>query len=178
MVDPVILDACCTLNLAATGRAEAILRQLPYRFVVGPRARGETLWLVVPDSDEREPVDLEPLIGAGALREEPLQGPEEEALFVEFSIQLADGEAEAAALSVNRGYTLATDDRKAQRVVREKEATVRLSGTLELLRKWQIIAGSSEAEVGDVLRRIAKRATYRPRRAHPLYEWWKNLVGE
>jgi hypothetical protein len=178
MVETVILDACCTLNLCATARAQEILRDLPQRFTVGPRARGEALWLAVPDSEEREPVDLEPLIRGGVLTEEALHGPEEEALFIEFGVSLADGEAEAAAIALSRGYTFATDDRKARRAVTERHPAVRLSATLGLLHEWQLEAQPSDSEMADALRRIAQRATYRPRRLGPLYEWWSRFTGE
>jgi predicted nucleic acid-binding protein len=178
MEETLILDACCTLNLSATGRAAEIFQQLPCRSVVGARARGEAQWLAVPDSEEREPVDLGPLIASGGLTEVQLQGPDEERLFVEFGASLADGEAEAAAIAVNRGFILATDDRKARRIVSERYADVRLTGTLELLHEWQSTAGPMDAEVAEALRRIAERATYRPRRVHPLYDWWARLVEE
>ena len=177
MVDTIVLDACCTLNLAATGRAEEIFRELPHRFVVGRRARREAQWLAIPDSKEREPVDLEPLIQRGVLVEESLD-EQEEGLFVGFGARLADGEAEAAALAVSRGYVLATDDRKARRVVTERHPTARLTSTLELLKDWQVTARPSDGEVADLLQRISERATYRPRRADPLYGWWKSLFGE
>ncbi|MFN3651308.1 MAG: hypothetical protein ACK47B_17170 [Armatimonadota bacterium] len=178
MVETIILDACCTLNLAATGRAEEILRELPQHFTVAPHARGEAQWLAVPDSEERELVDLEPLIYRGVLVEEVLEGSAEEALFLEFGVSLADGEAEAAALAVSRGYTLATDDRRARRVVTERHPATRLSGTLELLREWQLTAQPTGLEVAEALRRIAARATYRPRRADLLYAWWEQSINE
>jgi len=177
-VETVILDACCTLNLSATSRIEVILRRLPYEFTVGSWGRREAQWLSVPDLEERESVDLEPLIRAGVLTEEELRDRAEEALFVELGLTLADGEAEAAALAISRGYVLATDDRKARRVVAERHPSARLTGTLELLHAWQSAAAPSEAEVADALRRISERATYRPRRTHPLYTWWSDLMGE
>jgi predicted nucleic acid-binding protein len=154
---------------------DEILDQLPYRFLVGGRAREKAQWLAVPDSEEREPVQLQPLIEAGLLVEERLQAGPEETLFVEFSAQLADGEAEAAALAVLRGYILATDDRKASRIVVERDAAVRLYSTLELLREWQQVSGASDADVADALKRISERATYRPRRTDPLFAWWSAL---
>jgi predicted nucleic acid-binding protein len=177
MVETVILDACCTLNLSATGRAEEILRRLSYRCCVGQRARGEAQWLAIPGSDERELVDLQPLIDLGLLTQEQLCGSAEETLFVAFGVSLADGEAEAAALAVHRGYSLATDDRKARRVVTEKHPALRLTGTLELMREWQQTTAPAEAAVADALRRIADRATYRPRRSDPRYGWWAALTG-
>jgi hypothetical protein len=178
MAETVILDACCTLNLVATGRTGEILSQLPHRFCLGPRGRGEALYLAVPEAEEREAIDLQPFFDAGLLTEEAIVGPAEEALFVEFGAHVADGEAEAAALAVNRGYILATDDRKARRIVMERHASVRLTGTLELLREWQQAEGPPDTILRDALKLISTRATYRPRPSHPLWGWWNSLYGE
>jgi hypothetical protein len=177
-MDTVILDACCTLNLAATGRIEEILRRLPYQFCIGRRSRGEALWLKIPDTEEREPVNLQPLIDQALLSEEWLKTSEEEALFVAFGASLADGEAEAAALAVRRGYLLATDDRKARRTVTERHPTARLTSTLELLKEWQALARPLDAELRHALLRISERATYRPRQSDPLWTWWAALIDE
>jgi predicted nucleic acid-binding protein len=173
----VILDACCTLNLAATGQIAEILERLPYRFCIGRRARGEAQWLRIPGEEEREQVDLEPLLQLSLLVIEELHDPAEEALFVQFSEQLADGEAEAAALAIRRGYILATDDRKARRVVTAGGHPVQLISTLELVREWQDEAGVPEEDMANLLRRIAERARYRPRRNHPLWDWWSRLMA-
>jgi predicted nucleic acid-binding protein len=174
--ETVILDACCTLNLAATGRMAQILERLPFRFCIGRRARGEAQWLRIPGEEERERVDLEPLLQLSLLVIEELQDAAEEALFVQFSEHIADGEAEAAALAILRSYVLATDDRKARRVVTAADRPVQLTGTLELIREWQDEAGIQETDMANVLRRIAERARYRPRRNHPLWDWWSRLM--
>ena len=176
MDETVVLDACCILNITATGRAGQILNELPHRFALGHRARGEALWLAAPDSDEREPVDLGPLLAAGLLTEALLDGPAEAALFVEFAATLADGEAEAAALAVARGYVLATDDRKARRTVAARYPSARLTGTLELIHEWQLAAAPPDVHVTEALRRISERATYQPRSSHPLRDWWVDLT--
>ena len=173
----VILDACCTLNLAATNRIHEILAQLPYRFCIGSRARGEAQWLRIPGEELREQVDLQPLIEREFLSVAELHGAEEEALFVVFTGHVADGEAEGAALAINRGCILATDDRKARRVVTADHPALRLTGTLELLREWQELTVQSDEALADALRRISERARYRPRRDHPLWQWWSALIA-
>jgi predicted nucleic acid-binding protein len=175
--DTVILDACCTLNLAATGRMAEIVEQLPYLFCIGRRALGEALWLRIPGEEERERVDLQPLVQLRLLAVHNLQGPAEEALFVRFSGQIADAEAEAAALAILRGYVLATDDRKARRVATADSPLLRLTSTLELIQEWQDAAAIPAENVADILHRVADRARYRPRRNHPLWEWWSRLMS-
>jgi hypothetical protein len=177
-VGAILLDTCCSLNLAATGCIDEILGRLPYRFLSGSRAWREAQWLRTPDGEEREPVDLQPLFDGGLLEEAVLESADEEALFVELAALLADGEAEGAALAVHRGYTLATDDRKARRIVAERWPTLRLTSTLELLHEWQVVAAVPEPRIAGALRQVARRATYRPRPNHPLWAWWAALVGE
>jgi predicted nucleic acid-binding protein len=173
----VILDACCILTLYATGHMDEILRDLPYAVRIGAGARNEAQWLRVPGEEERERIELQPLIDSELLTQERLSGPQEEALFVELGTQLADGEAEAAALAANRGYALATDDRKARRVIGERCRTVALTGTLELLHEWQLGAHIGDAALAVALRRIRDRATYLPRETDPLWEWWEALIS-
>jgi hypothetical protein len=175
---PIILDACCVLNLAATGHFEEILRDLPCRWHVGRRARAEAQWLWAPDGEERDQVDLDPLVRLGLLEEQQLEVPQEEALFVEFSATLADGEAEAAALAVTRSFALATDDRKARRIVGERSPGLQLYSTLEIIREWQICCAVTDADIAASLCRVSDRATYRPHRTDPLWGWWDALVGE
>src|SRR5438876_3331310 len=103
MGETVILDARCTLNLSASGRMAEIIGHLSYAFCIGKRAMGEAQWLAKPESEERERVDLQPLIAVGLLSEVLIDSPVEEALFVELSATLADGEAEAGALASHRG---------------------------------------------------------------------------
>lgn len=177
MPDSCILDACCALNLSATGRVDQILRDLPYRFHIGRRARGEALWLSVPGSAERETVDLQPLMDANLLVEEQPSTDEKEALYVTLAASLAGGEAEAAALAIRRGYILATDERKARNRIRRDHPSVRLLTTQELLHEWQHVCGASDAEAAAVIRRISERASYRVYSGAPLVDWWRSLTG-
>jgi hypothetical protein len=174
----VMLDACCTLNFSATNRAADLLNDLPYRFVIGTRARSEAQWLAAPGSEEREPVDLQPLIEQGLITEARLEHEEETVIFVQLAARMGDGEAEAAALAVYRSYVLATDDRKARRILSGAHPALRLTGTLELLREWQEITRPGNREMAALLRRISERATYRPGPLNPLRPWWAAILGD
>ena len=79
---------------------------------------------------EREEVDLSPLFEDGLLEEESLHGLRETALFVELSSSMDEGEAEAAALSISRGYSLVTDDRKVRRTMAEKYHSLEVVGKI------------------------------------------------
>jgi predicted nucleic acid-binding protein len=176
--DLIILDACCVLNLCASERFPEILDQMPYRFCLGRRAREEAQWIWSPDRQERQAVDISLLLEAALIEEQHLRDEKEQALFVSLARGLADGEAEAAALAICRGFILATDDLKARRLLGEEYSSLPLITTLELLRQWQSHGAVPRPTMAGILRSIQSRASYIPRRADPLWDWWVSLIGE
>lgn len=167
-----VLDACCTLNLYATGEMAAILEALPHSFVIGTRCRAESQWVKTETPGEREKVDLVPLLEAELLEEQSLEGSRETALFVELSSYMEDGEAEAAALAIIRGYLLATDERKVCRVLASKYPALRIQSTAELLHEWQIRCRLPDKACSDILKRVTLRATFSPPRSDKHRDWW------
>ncbi|HET6381965.1 MAG TPA: hypothetical protein VFJ58_01130 [Armatimonadota bacterium] len=171
-----VLDACCVQNLYATGAMPGILGALPYAFVIGTRCRGEAPWLKMEKPGEREAVDLAPLLHAGLLEEQSLDGSLEMALFVELSRQMEDGEAEAAALAINRGYCLATDERKVRRILASSHRAPQIRTTSELLHEWQIRSGLSDEVCGAALKRVTFRASFSPPHSDKHRDWWLKLT--
>lgn len=175
-MQPLILDACCILNLYATGFFEQIVQELSYDFHVGTRCRGEAQWIRMENSEEREPVRLDRVFASELMVEDSLDTPQEKDLFVRFAAQMEDGEAEAAAIAVNRTHLLATDERKIHRILRERHSELRLVTTLELLKEWQNSCSLPDEQMAVVLRRVRFRARFTPRRAGPLSHWWSSLT--
>ena len=176
ILERMILDACCSLNLYATGEMKSILELLPYRYVIGVRAHIESQWLQTDQPGERETVDLSLLFDSGLLEEQSMESPREMELFVALGAWMEEGEAEAAALVINRGFTLATDDRKARRVLADQYPTLRLLGTVDLLFDWQARARLSTQECREALQKVSIRASFVPPRADPRREWWLSLI--
>ena len=172
MPESIALDACCVLNLYATGHMAQILQVLQYNAVIGSRALAEAQYLKTADPVERQPVDLAPLIAAGQLLVGHLEGHEETALFVALAAHMEDGEAEAAALAIHRGWALATDERKVRRVLSGVRPDLVIVGTSDLLHEWQARSAVPDAEMSGVLRRVTERASFVPARSDPLREWW------
>ena len=85
-----------------------------------------------------------------------------------------DGEAVTGAIALNRGYSVAIDDRKARRVLGEKAPGMRLVSTLELMRRWA--ESVTIEEVGRALRAMQHRARYIPGQQDPLYAWWHTMM--
>jgi len=189
---PVFLDACCLINLFATGRAEEILETLPHRFAVARYVvEEEVLEIGVEDGDEvaaseeaRESLHplLAELVDKGILENLDIASPGEEAELVRFAAEIDDGEAHTCALALVRGARVATDDRKAIRVLRsawkgqgrQGEPVLRTS---ELLFSWARGHGLGEPEIGRIVRAIARRASFLPPKNDPHFERWMALLA-
>jgi len=189
---PIFLDACCLINLFATGRAEEILAALPHRFAVARYVVEEEILEigveeadeVAASEDERESLHplLAELVGKGTLEKHDVASPEEEAELVRFAAELDDGEAHTCALALVRGARVATDDRKAIRVFgsawkrqgREGDPVLRTS---ELLFAWARGHGLGDPEIGPIVRAIARRASFFPPRDDPHFDRWMALLA-
>ena len=173
-----LLDASCLLNLYATGRIIEIAIVLPWQLaVVDCVMEREALYVrtigASGELEETVPVDLSSLFGKGLLLVTRLETPSEEASFVGLAAALDDGEAVTGAIAINRGHSVATDDRKARRVLGEKAPGMRLVSTPELMRWWA--QSVTIQEVGPVLRAMEHGARYVPGQQDPLYTWWNDM---
>ena len=126
--------------------------------------------------NEPEPVRLDPLLTSGVLTICGIEGTAQEELYVKYALELDDGEAMSLAIAQARNFALATDERKARRVIRESRLQVRVISTPEVIRAWA--RGKARAELATVLRTIEARARFRPSSADPLEAWWCGLVDE
>jgi len=189
----VFLDACCLINLFGSGRAEVILRALPYRFAVARYvAEKEVLEI---GSDEAEPgaaseargrIALSPvldgLIDQGVLPSIEVTTQEEQRELIRFAVDLDDGEARTCALALTRHALVATDDKKAIRVLRAAVGQEAGSDddpclrTSELLFEWAEREEVPEADLVQVVRSIARNATILPPRSDPHFDRWMKLL--
>jgi hypothetical protein len=177
----VVVDACCLLNLHATGRVDGILGTIPADFAAATRAMQEAgyLWATSHTRGvaDKEPISHESLVSAGLLREWDLASEDEYATFVDFSRALDDGEARTCALAVHRGGVVATDDRAALRLLAGRRPAVPAVSTSHLLFRWARMTQVSAMELELVLRAIRTRARYVPPRTDPNYVWWLQGLG-
>jgi hypothetical protein len=174
-----LLNACCLINLLATGRMEEILNVLPFRFATSRLIATKEVLTIARDEDgdariEREVVPGKALENSGSLTLLDLGTDQELADFVRFAADLDDGEASVCALALAHGGGVATDDRKALGFLRREASPVLTVQTTELLHDWAHLSKVSESEVADVLRSIEQRARFRPRRGAPRFEWWSS----
>ncbi len=171
-----IIDACCLINLYATDRAAEILAACGGSFYVSTQVRAESLSIRRPDeSDPRQlvavPLDLAAALAAGQIQSCQLEGSAEQAAYVAFVTELDDGEASCLAIAQSRGWTVATDDRKAIRMA--KEAGILVITTPELLKRWAEATQATPEEIAATLEQIEQYARFRrPRMDSPGANWW------
>lgn len=179
--DSLLLDANCLLNLYATDCLREITLALSFRFwVTDYVVKQEALFIVQHDLTEnkylREPVDLTPLIEERQIQLMSLENPEEEATFVNLAVHLDDGEAITGALAFHRDCSIATDDRKARRILSQYAPSIELFSTLELLKLWAEEAQVPKEELRTTMAQMRSRASYVPGTRDSLYHWWRSIV--
>lgn len=176
-VDPLILDACVVINLYATRRMDEILlaQELP---VVVPSYvnRIEALWVghgrKSDPSSDAEAVELAPMVERQIISFVAAEGNTEVETLIGLASQLDDGEAECGAIAYHRGFTVATDDRKAIRVFSQLNPPVKVVRTSQLIEHWERSNTVPRDVVKEVLRNIGRRARFEPPIDDPLNGWW------
>ena len=116
------IDACCLIDLVASGHAQAILQAVGHAWHLPVAVQSEVQYVRQPDPVDPSkiilvPVDLDPLLGEGLLALCQPENQQESDLFTQYAVQFrSDGEAMCVALAESRGWFIATDDRKAIRI--------------------------------------------------------------
>lgn len=186
----VLLDACCLINLFGAGRAEEILAALPYRFAVARYVVEQEVLEIEkepeagsPEGEGRQPLRplLADLVAKRVLEELDVATGEEEAELVRFAMELDDGEAHTCALAIVRGARVATDDRKAIRVLRQAwhrrgETADPVLRTSDLLFSWARAQDVADRELSRMVHSIATRARFLPPKDDPHRERWMELL--
>lgn len=188
----VFLDACCLINLFATGRAEEILQALPQRFAVARYvAEHEVLEIdsnAAEEDNEGRRVSLSPriseLVGKRLMTTLAVSSGDEQRELVHFAVHLDDGEAHTCALAITSGAQVATDDKKAIRVLRaawrdsasEREDLEPVLRTSELLFGWADRDRVPEHDLAVIVRAVARRATFLPPKSDPHFDRWMKLL--
>lgn len=170
------IDACCLIDLLASGDAEAILRasgfawQLPsavqsevqYRRQHDPARPGKTIQV---------PVDLSAMISSGLLTVCNPQTQQEQDRFTHYAATFrSDGESMCLAVAEERKWIVATDDRRAIRVAQQAALTV--VSCPELVKAWAVATGADQAALIRVLQDIQLLAQFTPNPTMPEYQWW------
>ncbi len=173
-----IVDACCFINLYATGEMAAFLGESSWTFYIARAALAESLFIRSHDAEgnpTREPIDFAHLISPGLITITEIGDANEIELYVQLAAELEDGEAMGLAIAKVRGWVLATDDRKANRLA--NKLGVKVLTTPELLQDWAKCMKVPQTKLGAMLRRVESSARFVPAADAPGHAWWSELVG-
>jgi predicted nucleic acid-binding protein len=162
----------------SSARFDDIATGCGLQFAVTQVAASEAMFLHDAETGEREKIDLLPYIERGILQTLTAESETEKLRFIELTLTLDDGEAESVAVAEARKYALATDDKKARNLIHRQGLKIELWSTCSVLRHWQAQCSVSEAELSSVVKRIFKRARYRPKPGHSDFIWWTTLYSK
>ena len=176
-----LIDACCLIDLLASGEAEAILRASGFAWHLPAAVQAEVLYRrehdpAQPGQTIMVPVDLSPMIGSGLLVPCMPQTQQELDQFTRYAtVFRSDGEAMCLALASERQWVVATDDRRAIRFAQQAGLTV--VSCPELVKAWADVTRPDQATLIQVLERIHMLAQFKPNQAMPEYQWWIKHVS-
>ena len=176
------IDACCLIDVLATGHVEAILRAAGLDWHLPTAVAAEVQH--VRQYDPAQPgqflkvaVDLSPLKASGVLQVCTPGDAAEQGRFVHYAVQFrTDGEAMCIAIAEHRGWAIATDDRKAIRVA--QQAGLRVVSCPELVKRWADATGPDQATLTKVLQDIQVLAHFKPNPTMPEYQWWVDELAK
>lgn len=179
--DCVILNACCIINLYASGHNGDILRSLTPSIAIAAYVRDEEAIRIYSGSDDQtkkyEQINLEPFIACNLLTVVSPETEAENITFVNFAATLGgDGEAVTGAIALHRNWSIGSDDRKAIAFFARNAPHLQLISTLELIKHWVDTSDEPSAPVREALYNMRIRARYAPIANHKLYGWWKRYI--
>ncbi len=179
---PAIIDACCLIDLLASGQAEAILRATGHSWHLPSSVQAEVQYVRQYDPEklgsyQNVPVDLTPFVTSGVLTICQPDDAQEQTVYVQSATLFrSDGEAACLAMAKCRGWTVATDDRRAIQIARKAGVTV--VSCPELVRQWADVAKREQATLCKVLQNIQVLAQFKPNPAMPDYQWWVDELAK
>ncbi|HLJ35892.1 MAG TPA: hypothetical protein VKU38_19700 [Ktedonobacteraceae bacterium] len=175
--DCVILDACCIINLYASGHMDSILRSITSSVTVAAYVRDEEAIRIYSGADEQtkkyELIDLEPFIACNLLTIVSPETETENNTFLNFAATLGGGEAITGAIALHRNWSIGSDDRKAIAFFARNVPHLQLISTLELIKHWVDTSDVPFSLVQEALYNMRTRARYAPIANHKLFGWWK-----
>jgi hypothetical protein len=174
------IDACCLIDLLATGHSEAILEAAGFEWHLPTAVDGEVQYIRQHDPNQPGqfvlvPVDLLSLKASGVLHVCAPANQAEQDRFVHYAAQFrSDGEAMCIAIAEQRGWVVATDDRKAIRVATQAGLTI--VSCPELVKRWADASSPDAATLSKALQDIEILAQFRPTPANREYQWWVDAL--
>ena len=177
--DGLILDACCVINLHASGRLCHVLSAIDKKtFITELVYRQELLSIQSLDALCAKEQRLQTALDKGLIEITDFTTETEQIDFIDYAAILrGDGEAATFAVAAGRNYAVATDDKKARNFVEQQLGHLRMVSTLELLKLWADTFAVHDRELRQVMINIRDNGPYTPPRAHLLYQWWLDSIS-
>lgn len=175
-----ILDACALVNLHCGWGGLGELRNFGTSWSIGDTALKEAMFVrdFAPNGDIlKVTLDSAAVVAEGNLHVLSLNGEQEHAAFIEFAMELDDGEAHAMSLALHRERVLATDDRPAIRVASQL-ITVQTIGTPEILTAWVNANPEQRHRLPEIIRRVNVLGPFQLKKSSPHYGWWQALLAK
>lgn len=172
----IAIDACCLIDVLASGHAEAILRVCGHDWRLPTAVKDEIRFVRRYDPTDSSLIvsmaaDLTPLISTGLLKVCQPDKSAELDLFTRYAALFrSDGEAMCLALAESRGWSIATDDKKAMRIA--EQAGLDVVSSPRLLKLWADSEHPDQSGVTKALKDIERLAQFRPNSAMPECKWW------
>ena len=176
------IDACCLLDLLASGNIEAILRASGFSWQLPSAVQGEVQYIrqydpAQPGKFVKLPADLSGLIRSGVLTICDPQNQKELDRFTYYATLFrSDGESMCLALAEQRGWVIATDDRRAIRLAKQAGLTVVCCP--QLLKAWADSTTPDEPTLMRILQDIEVLAQFKPNSSMPEYQWWVDQLAK
>lgn len=174
-----VLDACCILNFCASGHFIEILKSIPAQIVVTEVVRDKELITLqrLENAENTGAIQFEEAIVEGLILVVDFESELEEETFINYVFELGDdGESATFAIAVNRGWAIATDDKRATTFFRKEAPHLQVLSTLEIIKYWSEEANLTPTELRTVLAAIQTGGRYRPHKNHSLISWWEKSI--
>ena len=173
-----LLDTCCIINFAASGSLFDILSCIPAQTVITEEVKSELSSLPCFEGGSNGSViQLKLAIEEQILTITDFDSEGEESLFIDYAFTLGDdGEASTAAIAIHRGWSMATDDKKAISLFQKETPYLEIISTLEIVKYWSQRVNLDSYELRKVLESIQNDVRYVPHKNHPLLAWWLNSI--
>ena len=176
-----VIDACCAINLLATGREVEIVRANGMTLLRSDRVRAETINLWTPPDERgqrrKEHASNARLQDAGLLATREMDTDELIDAFVTAAERIKDADASCIALAGVLKLPLITDDAKERRIARQLFPTVELVSTLHLVHEAARILSWSDCDSVEVARSLWWRGNFAPPRDDPYRSWYIELLA-
>jgi predicted nucleic acid-binding protein len=174
-----VLDACALVNLFCGWGGLRELEHFGDSWSIGDIALKEAMFVREFDASGgicKVTLNPDDVLAASPLTLVSLEGIEEQSSFIEFAVELDDGEAQALALSAHRHRVLVTDDRPAIRVASGLIPAVKTLGTPDLLMAWANAAPEHRVRLPEVVRRVAVLGPFQLKKTSPHHAWWQAFL--